>query len=125
VQASPQGSTAVVIAGDEEIRVLLRGLLRLHHFRVLGEAENEDEGIALIRTHTPKLVVADTNLAAGTVGSLFEGARRIVPQIRAVLVAPGRGDDAGPPPKADAVLQRPFRVRDFAAAVGASPSPDS
>jgi AmiR/NasT family two-component response regulator len=122
MQAGGQPPTAVVIAGDEEIRVLFRGLLRLHHFRVLGEAENEGAGIELIRTHNPSIVVVDTNLAQGTVASLLTAARAIAPTIRAVLVAPharptGNGVSGNP----DAVLQRPFRIRDFAVAVGAQP----
>ena len=40
--------SAVVVAGDEETRVLLRGLLRLHHFRVDGEAEGATQAIELI-----------------------------------------------------------------------------
>ena len=102
--------------------MLLRGLLRLHHFRVLGEAQNERDGLDLLRTHAPGLLVVDANLADGSVRSLLEGARRITPKLRTVLVAPsGAAADHGPS-GADAVLQRPFRVREFAEAVGADGS---
>ena len=120
-------SSAVVIAGDEETRVLLRGLLRLHHFRVDGEAEGVTQGLELLREHRPNLVVADVNLAEGSSTGLVGEARKAVPGIRVVLVAPASRppvtpapDDGGP----DVVLLRPFRIRQFAEAlIPASPSP--
>jgi DNA-binding NarL/FixJ family response regulator len=120
MEAGPLPTSAVVVAGDEEIRVLIRGLLRLHHFRVLGEAEGEAQGLDLVRIHTPRLLVVDDHLSEGSIYSLFEGARRIVPTIRTVLVAaepPPPGAAEGEP---NATLRRPFRVREFAEAVGAA-----
>jgi DNA-binding NarL/FixJ family response regulator len=113
-------ATAVVVAGDEEIRILLRGLLRLHHFRVLGEASEESEGLELVRSGSPRLLVVDSRLNGGSVGSLLASARRIAPHVRTVLVA---SQEVGPAPSEvapDAMLPRPFRVRDFAEAVGVS-----
>ena len=109
-------------AGDEETRVLLRGLLRLHHFRVDGEAEGASHALALLRTHRPQLLVADVNLAEGSPAALVADARAIVPQLRVVVVAPA----SRPPPVMgvggqgpDVVLFRPFRIRQFAEAVRA------
>ncbi|HEV2231263.1 MAG TPA: hypothetical protein VGS18_03660, partial [Thermoplasmata archaeon] len=122
MQAASPPTTAVVIAGDEEIRVLFRGLLRLHHFRVLGEAEDEGQGLELIRTHNPGLLVVDTKLADGTIASLLSAARQIAPAMRAVLVAPhAPGSENGAEGHPDALLQRPFRVREFALAIGVRP----
>lgn len=116
---------AVVVAGDEETRVLLRGLLRLHHVRVLGEAEAADEAVDLVRRHAPALLVSDVNLARGSVASLLREARAAHRSIRIVLVTPGdRGfhppDDGAAP---DVLLPRPFRIRQFAEALGASAMP--
>ena len=114
-------TTAVVVAGDEEIRVLLRGLLRLHHFRVLGEAGGVGEGLELIRTHRPSLVVLDADLAEGTAEALLSELHRLAPNPRTVLVAPHRSGSHPALPeggKPDALLTRPFRVREFAQAVG-------
>jgi DNA-binding NarL/FixJ family response regulator len=126
-EAETPAPTAVVVAGDEEIRVLLRGLLRLHHFRVIGEAEGVDEAVELVRTSHPSLVVADMSVRPpGTPADLFQEARRLSPGLRSVLVCPDDPDAAtglgaaGP----DARLHRPFRVRDFAQAIGAV-SPES
>lgn len=119
VDTSPPAS-AVVVAGDEETRVLLRGLLRLHHFRVDGEAEGATQCLELIREHHPTLLVADVNLAEGSPGSLVSEARRAAPDMRVILVAPASrppapaaDHDHGP----DVVLLRPFRIRQFAEAL--------
>ncbi|MGP8071931.1 MAG: response regulator [Thermoplasmata archaeon] len=112
-------NTAVVVAGDEETRVLLRGLLRLHHFRVDGEAEGCSEALELIRHHHPSLLVVDVNLAEGSALSLVGEARAAVPTIRTILVAPSsRPPPAGSSASIDVVLLRPFRIRQFAEALG-------
>ncbi len=107
-------------AGDEETRVLLRGLLRLHHFRVDGEAEGASQALALLKTHRPELLLADVNLAEGSPAALVADARSAHPPVRIILVAPA----SRPPPVMgvagrgpDAVLLRPFRIRQFAEAV--------
>ncbi|MCI4334607.1 MAG: hypothetical protein L3K04_03130 [Thermoplasmata archaeon] len=116
--------TAVVVAADEEIRVLLRGLLRLHHFRVLGEADGVGQAIGLVRTSPPSVLVADMELAEGTPSLLLQELRRLSPGVRSVFVGPPTPD--GPASlgseRPDALLQRPFRVREFAEAIGVLPS---
>jgi two-component system, OmpR family, KDP operon response regulator KdpE len=115
----PAPTTAVVVAGDEETRVLLRGLLRLHHFRVEGEAEGATQALELLRHHRPALLVVDVNLAEGSSATLIQDARRLLPELRTILVAPA----SRPPPAAgtdsatDVVLLRPFRIRQFAEAL--------
>ncbi|MCI4346007.1 MAG: hypothetical protein L3K07_04570 [Thermoplasmata archaeon] len=125
-EAETPTPTAVVVAGDEEIRVLLRGLLRLHHFRVLGEAEGVADALELVRTTRPSLMVADMTLRPGTAAELFQEVRRLAPGLRSVLVCPeNQGGSTTPAADApDALLKRPFRVRDFAQAIGAL-SPES
>lgn len=112
--------TAIVVAGDEETRVLLRGLLRLHHFRVDGEAQGATEALELLRDHKPALLVADMNLAEGSCTSLVADARALLPSLRVILVAPA---SRPPPPPSepgrgpDVLLLRPFRIRQFAEAL--------
>ncbi len=120
--ADGQERTAVVAAGDEETRILLRGLLRLHHFRVDGEAEGSAQAMALLRDHRPSLLVTDVNLAEGSSTSLVAEARATLPHLRIILVAPA----SRPPPAPagsgpDMVLLRPFRIRQFAEAVQPGP----
>jgi len=123
IEPSGSAHSAVVAAGDEETRVLLRGLLRLHHFTVEGEAEGALQALELIRTHRPGLLVADVNLAEGSPAALVADARAILPTLRVILVAPA----SRPPPVMgvagqgpDVVLLRPFRIRQFAEAIAPS-----
>ena len=119
-------AAAIVVAGDEETRVLLRGLLRLHHFRVDGEAEGTTQAIELLEVHRPNLAVVDANLVEGGLVGLFTQARSLVPGIRIILVAP-----ASRPPsfsgelsqRPDVVLLRPFRIRQFAEALSPPGTP--
>jgi DNA-binding response OmpR family regulator len=113
-------TNAIVVAGDEETRVLLRGLLRLHHFRVDGEAEGVTQALELIRAHRPHLLVVDANLAEGTAGLLIGQARAAASGIRVILVAPASRPPTLPEDRAqhpDALLLRPFRIRQFAEAL--------
>jgi DNA-binding NarL/FixJ family response regulator len=127
--AAAKGSTAVVVAGDEETRVLLRGLLRLHHVQVLGEAAGSTAGVGLLRTHHPTLLVADASLAEGSCASLVAGARETGPAIRVVVLTPDRrrGLPELGAARPDAVLTRPFRIHEFAEVIApvdpASPGP--
>lgn len=110
---------ALVVAADEELRILFRGLLQLQHVRVDAEAEGVTEALRLIRDHRPRLVVADSQLADGTPAELLGKARAIDPCLRLVLVAPS----SRPPPATekerapDVLLLRPFRIQQFADAV--------
>jgi DNA-binding NarL/FixJ family response regulator len=113
-------TTAVVVAGDEETRVLLRGLLRLHHFRVDGEAEGAAHALELVRDHRPRLMVVDVNLAEGSPLSLIADARAILSELKVILVAPASRPPSTPPEpsqRPDVVLLRPFRIRQFADAL--------
>jgi len=119
-RTSSQPATAVLVAGDEETRVLLRGLLRLQHFHVDGEADGAQKALELVRTYQPGLLVADVNLSEGSPAALVADARAIVPTLRVVLVAPA----SRPPPVMgvakqgpDVVLLRPFRIQQFRDAV--------
>ncbi|MCI4363901.1 MAG: hypothetical protein L3K13_06340, partial [Thermoplasmata archaeon] len=92
----------------------------------LGEAEGVDEALELVRTTHPTLVVADMTLRPGTPAELFQEIRRLAPGLRSVLVSPempGGAPSVGAEAP-DALLCRPFRVRDFAQAIGAL-SPES
>ena len=100
--------------------MLLRGLLRLHHFRVDGEAQGATEAIDLVRSHRPSLLVVDASLAEGSASLLVGHARGAAPGLRVILVAPASRPPALPSDPAqcpDVVLLRPFRIRQFAEAL--------
>ncbi|MCI4350869.1 MAG: hypothetical protein L3K15_05090 [Thermoplasmata archaeon] len=108
--------TAVVVAGDEETRLLLRGLLRLHHVQVLGEAAGSTHGVSLLKTHRPSLLIADASLAEGSIATLVAQAREASRPIRVILLTTDRRrpvpETGGARP--DVVLTRPFHLREFA-----------
>ena len=120
-----RASTAIVVAGDEETRVLLRGLLRLHHVQVLGEAAGSTAGVGLVRAHHPTLLIADASLAEGSCASLVAGAREPGPPIRVVVLTSDRRrglPDMGAA-RPDAILIRPFRIHEFAEVIAAPADP--
>lgn len=120
MSAPARPPTAVVAAGDEETRVLLRSLLRLHQVRVEGEARGLGFALDILRRVRPTLVVVDAELEDGTWTDLLAGTRSLVPRSRFVLVAAQAPDGhaAVGTPGPDAVLIRPFRIRAFADALG-------
>jgi len=114
---SPPG--ALVVAADEEMRILLRGLLQLHRVRVEAEAEGSTDALRQVREHRPALIVVDSHLSDGHPGELTVRARAVVPGVRVVLVAPATHP---PAPSAkerepDVVLLKPFRIKQFAEAI--------
>lgn len=117
--------TAIVAAGDDETRVLLRGLLRLHHFLVVGEASGASEVLHLLAEDPPDLLVGDVNLAEGTPQAMIDGARRLAPRIRIVITCPPPRSSAAPAPptSADLILSRPFRIHEFAEAIAPAAGP--
>ncbi len=117
--ADPPIPSAVVVAGDEETRVLLRGLLRLHHCRVLGEAGGVSRAMDLLAHQRPSVLVADVNLSEGSYTDLLTEAKRLDPTLRIILVVPSPRAHAPVPDGArpDALLYRPFRIREFAEAL--------
>ncbi len=119
VQADGPGATAIVAAADDETRVLLRGLLRLHHFRVLGETDGAAKALTLLKDHKPGLMVVDVNLSEGSAGDLLADARKLKADLRIVLVVPASRPSPLPEgaPRPDALLYRPFRIRQFLHAV--------
>ena len=116
--------TALVVAADEEMRILLRGLLQLHHVRVEAEADGTTEALRLLRERRPGLIVADSHLAEGNPTELVSRARTLVPQLRVVLIVPasrpGTLDKVCAP---DALLLKPFRIQQFAEAIAPSRPP--
>ena len=113
-------ATAIVVAGDDTTRALLRGLLRLHHFQVDGEAEGASRALELLRDHRPGLLVIDADLAEGSWVALVGEARGILPKLRVILVASASRPPAPPSDAArrpDVVLFRPFRLSRFAEAL--------
>ncbi len=115
---------ALVVAADDEMRILLRGLLQLHRVRVDGEATGVTHALRLLAERRPTLVVVDSHLEEGSAIDLVGRARTAAPGVRVILVYPA----SRPPPllsgasAPDVLLLRPFRIQQFADAIAPPPS---
>ncbi len=110
--------SAVLLAAEGEMRVLLRGLLRLNRFRVLGEAAGWDEARGLLRSGRPTLLLVDEPRDDGALLARIAQEREGLAPLRVVLISAARpAPDQPAGGVVDAVLPRPFRLRDFAGAV--------
>jgi hypothetical protein len=109
---------ALVISGSTEIRILLRGLLRLHRVRDVREARGEQEAREQLGSAPPGLVLLDSALEDGELASLFTAIREGVPTARIVFVSRVPPPDGLAP---DATLIRPFKLVQFAEAIGPGP----
>ncbi len=113
--ASPDRS-AVLLVGEGEMRVLLRGLLRLSRFRVVGEAATWEEARRLLAAERPGLLLVDEPRDAGALLAQVAAERGRWPRVRLVVITAAAR--VGPMTDgADANLPRPFRLRDFARAI--------
>jgi DNA-binding NarL/FixJ family response regulator len=111
--------TAVIVAGNEETRVLLRGLVRLQHFHVVGEAEGSTDGVKLLHEHRPELVLIETGLVEGSAATLVQTAHALLPTARVVVVG-SLDPQGGAAPHGERItyLRKPFRIAEFAHAIG-------
>jgi CheY-like chemotaxis protein len=113
--------SAVLLGGSEDTRLLLRGLLRLHRHQVLLEAQGP-EGIERLPS-SPETKVLIVDAGSKTDGTWVEDLCSVLrsrPDFRALVILPTsdptletRAREAG----AQAVLVRPFAIRDFVEAV--------
>lgn len=120
--ASPTyGLPAVVLGGNADSRLLLRGLLRLHRHPVLLEAETAEGIDRLPATSGAKILVLDAGTEPDPAwAEALASVLRARPDLRALVILPRseatletRARTAG----ARAILIRPFAIREFVEAV--------
>ena len=112
---------AVLLGGNEDTRLLLRGLLRLHRHRVLLEAPGPEGIERLPPSPETKILVVDAGSEADPKwAEQLSGILRSRSDLRALVILPSpdvalesRARAAG----ARAVLVRPFAIHDFVEAV--------
>lgn len=117
----PTSAPAVILGGNEDTRLLLRGLLGLHRHRVLLESQNPEAIARLPVSPETKVLIVD----AGTDGATpwaepLTSILRSRPDLRALVILPrpdpaleNRARQAG----ARRIMVRPFAIRDFVEAV--------
>ena len=122
--APPDGTatdTPAVIWGDnEETRLLLRGLLRLHRRAVVREVTSVDELERLPSTSGPCLLLYDAPSGQGPWATELASVLERHPELRAIVILPP-GTPAGEVEAhrvgVRAVLPRPFAIQEFARAL--------
>ncbi|MCI4324933.1 MAG: response regulator [Thermoplasmata archaeon] len=114
-------ANVAVIGGSREVRLLIKGLLRLHHHIVVAEGPNFDALDAVPMDGEPPVVVVDFDLEEPGRIDTVRAARKARPKSRFVLLTPGGGGapmrEAARSVGANAVIGRPFAVRELIEAV--------
>ncbi len=111
---------AVIVGGNDETRLLLRGLLRLHHYRVRGEAASA-EALDPVDGHVDRrvlILVADGDNEEWPVE--LSNARDRQPGLLPLLVVPESTPNLERRARAAGVhgiLNRPFAIRDLISAI--------
>ena len=112
---------AVIWGRNEETRLLLRGLLRLHRHPVVHEAACADDLERLPPTSGPCLLLFDVPSGSdGRWASELASVLERHPELRAVVILPSGTPSTEVEARrvgARAVLPRPFAVQEFAQAL--------
>lgn len=118
--------TAAIYSPHDDIRLLLRSLLRLHHYQVLREGTSASDLRSLALT--PNLtIVVDADLEEIGWSEAVQGLRQLQPDLRILLVTPSRSartDAAAKTLGIGSVLRRPFAMRQLVEALRALEGPD-
>lgn len=102
-----------LVGGSRESREVLRGLLRLHRFRVKGEGRGLKDAKKLLEEGLAGVLLVDSDLADGSWEEVLEAAQAAKPRPRAVLLSPFYGPEFELKARrhgAQAILMRPFEI---------------
>jgi len=107
---------AVLLGANDDTRLLLRGLLRLHRHRIVLEAKSVDDLRQLPPADGPRVLLQDVDDDDERWSEDLAGALRDHPELRAVVLLPSDGGGL----RAEAmrsgargVIVRPFSIRDL------------
>jgi hypothetical protein len=115
-----------IVGGSEETRLLLRGLARLHHHRVIFEGPTPASLAELPAEPATLVVLIDADIESEEWSSPIEAALRAHPARRAVLIAPTRSPRVEQRAKEigfSTILRRPFAVHELVEVLGPGPAP--
>jgi hypothetical protein len=112
--------TAVVIAPELRARLLLRGLLLMHHVQIDGEADAFRTGLEMVRRTRPSHLLIDAETDDPALADTIAQARAFSPVTKIVLIRPavrGYASPADPSKRPDVLLREPFTMLEFAQAL--------
>jgi hypothetical protein len=121
------GIPSVIWGTNEDSRLLLRGLLHLHHCTVLHEVGSCAELDEIPSLTTPTVLIVDSD---GQDDDWLADLAAVVerrPEFRAVVILPKPVEaptETAKPVGASVVLHRPFTIPDFVRAVAAAADAD-
>jgi CheY-like chemotaxis protein len=125
--AGPNGMANVVIAGgSDETRLLLRGLVRLHHHRVVAEGYGPETVGQVPRDVEAPVFLIDADLENPKWLEQIAGIAARHPQGRVVLLTSDGSASFEARVRGlgvDRLLRRPFAVHDLVEAIGPGPTP--
>jgi DNA-binding NarL/FixJ family response regulator len=107
---------AVLLGTNDDTRLLLRGLLRLHHHRVVLEAKSLDDLRDLKPATGPRVLIQDVDADDDRWSEELAAALREHPEFRAVVLLPAEGGGLRAEALrvgARAVVIRPFAIREL------------
>ena len=117
----------IVAGGSEETRLLLRGLLRLHHHRVVGDLASGASTLTLPPGARDLVVVVDADLQDPEWERSIAQARQQSPNLKVVLLTGTRSAEVIAKARnlgISAIVRRPFAVRELIEAVGPAAPPN-
>ncbi|MCI4339842.1 MAG: hypothetical protein L3K06_03670 [Thermoplasmata archaeon] len=109
-----------IVGGSEETRLLLRGLVRLHHHRVLSEGAGPEALSELPEEPASLVVLIDADIEKPEWAEPIRLALRDRPSRRAVLISPTRSPRIENRSKElgfATLLRRPFAVHELVEAI--------
>ena len=86
---TPAPLTAVIVDDELDFRLIVRALLRglAHAITIVGEAEDGEEALQLVRRTRPDLVIADVVMPGLSGVDLTRRIREELPQTRTILMS--------------------------------------
>ena len=105
----PEAGTVLIADDDADMRLYLRGCLRIAGVGEILEAADGREALRLARSARPALIISDV-LMPGLDGGALCRALKADPQTRAIPFLLISGETLAPPPCTDGFLPKPFNM---------------
>ena len=113
-------TNVIIVGGNDETRLLLRGLLRLHRQRVLGEGTTPSYLARLPGSPAPEVLLLDVDLEDAEWLGAVRAVVQAHPGMRAILLTPsrsGRVEELARQAGVANLVRRPFAVHELIEAV--------
>ena len=113
-------ANVAIVGGSREVRLLIKGLLRLHHHQVVADGPTFDALGSPPAGSEPEVYVVDLDVGDEARLEAVRASRKARPNARFVVLTPSgapSGRESARSVGANAIVARPFAVRDLIEAV--------